>query len=177
MKLTIAAGLFAAASGVAYAQAPATSPKTQTPTTQTRPAAGATQKNPAEKGEQTITGCLTSADNVFTLTVLDDSGAPGTTAETIAYTLAPGTGVDLQPLLNKRVTVKGTDAGPDAQSSNRVVMKSPAAPAATGTSGSGARDAKPAGLTPKVETSAKARITSKTFNVTNVQPASGNCGA
>ena len=128
--------------------------------------------------------------------MLDDSGKPGTTAETIAYTLAPGSGVDLQPHLNKRITVKGTDAGPDAQSSNRVVMTTPPAPAATGTSGfaggtatsggatasgadasGAARSGSASGDRPTVQTTAKTRITSKTFNVTNVQPASGSCGA
>ena len=73
MKLTLAAGLFvASASAAASAQAPGT------PT------------------EQTLTGCLTSADNIYTLTVLDDKGAPGTTAETTQYTLATGSGIDLQ---------------------------------------------------------------------------------
>jgi len=113
---------------------------------------------------------------------MDDSGAPGTTAQTTSYTLALGSGVDLQPYLNKRITVKGTDAGPDAAATNRVEMKTPPAPAATGTSGSGANADKASsagsnGKTPTVQTDAKARINAKTFNVATVQPASGSCGA
>ncbi|MBS1818061.1 MAG: hypothetical protein JSU08_09035 [Acidobacteria bacterium] len=196
MKHTLTAGLVAVASAVVFAQTPSSA-------TGQNASQGNTQGNRTSSGEQTLTGCLTSADNIFTLTVMDDSGAPGTTAETIAYTLAPGSGVDLKGHLNKRITVKGTDAGPDAQSSNRVVMNTPAAPAATGTSGRSAAGATDSGAnrgntngnqnagqpgnqsnasgangsTPMVQTSAKARITQKTFNVTSVQPANGNCGA
>jgi hypothetical protein len=171
VKLTLAAGLFVAASAAAFAQAPAGSSNTQNSSPQQPQGSTASQQRVAPQNEQTLTGCLTSADNIYTLTVMDDSGAPGTTAETTQYTLAPGTGVELQPLLNKRVTVKGTDAGPAAQTTNRVEMKSPPAPAATGTSGAAS------GANPKVQTTAKARINTKTFNVTNVQPASGSCGA
>jgi hypothetical protein len=193
VKRTLATGLFvaAAASGGTFAQAPAGSPATQTnsPQTQQRTTAQADDA----KGEQTLTGCLTSADKIYTLTVLDDSGTPGTTAQTISYTLAPGSAVDLQPHLNKRVTVKGTDAGQDAVKSERVVTSTPTAPAATGTSGtsSGAAGATtgtagannpPAsggasGTTPTVTSTAKARVTTRLFNVTDVQPASGSCGA
>ena len=181
MKLTLAAGLFVAASAAAFAQAPAGSSTTQGTSPQRQGSTSSPQQNRAQ-GEQTLTGCLTSADRIYTLTVMDDSGAPGTTAQTTSYTLAQGTGVDLQPYLNKRVTVKGTDAGPDAQTTNRVEMKTPPAPAATGTSGTGAAgsnaaSSKPGGGTPTVQTSAKARINSKAFNVTTVQPASGSCGA
>jgi hypothetical protein len=188
VRMKITAGLFVAASVAAFAQAPAGSSATQ------RPAAPSGQATPsqgaAQQGEQTLTGCLTSADNIYTLTVMDDSGAPGTTATTTAYTLAPGSSVDLQPHVNKRVTVKGTDAGPGMANSARVVESTPAAPAATGTSGtagSGSNGAAGAnndanrsgstGGTPTVQTTSKARINAKTLNVTNVQPASGNCGA
>jgi hypothetical protein len=173
-----AAGLFAAASAAAFAQAPATSspatPQAQTPSSQqqtSRPAAG----------DQTVTGCLTSKDNLFTLTVMDDSGAPGTTVSTTAYTLAPGTGVDLQAHVNKMVTVKGTDAGPGMQNSTRVVEATPPAPAPTGTAGTSgspnAGAARSGGSTPVVETEAKARINAKTLNVTSVQAATGECPA
>ncbi|MGE3955193.1 MAG: hypothetical protein AB7H96_00630 [Vicinamibacterales bacterium] len=184
MRLPITAGLFLAASITALAQQPA-------PGAQPQPQQGNTaQPSPRE---QTLTGCLTSADNIFTLTIVDDSGAPGTTVENISYTLAPGSGVDLRAHLNKRVTVKGTDAGQDAATSKRIVVDSPSAGTATGaagqrasdagnttdrstgTSGTGSADA--GGATPKVETEAKARITQRTFNVTNVQPAAGSCGA
>ena len=181
MKLTLAAGLFVAASAAAFAQAPAGSPTAQPASPQRQGSASSLQQNSAPR-EQTLTGCLTSADTIYTLTVMDDSGAPGTTAQTTSYTLAAGTGVDLQPYLNKRVTVKGSDAGPDGQTTNRVEMKTPPAPAATGTSGSGAAGSiaapsKPSGGTPTVQTSAKTRINAKAFNVTTVQPATGNCGA
>ena len=179
MKLTLATGLFVAASAAAFAQAPAGSSTTQATPPQRQGSASSAQNNSPR--EQTLTGCLTSADRIYTLTVMDDSGAPGTTAQTTSYTLAPGSGVDLEPYLNKRVTVKGTDAGPGAQTTNRVEMKTPPAPAATGTSGtgsSGSSASSPAnGGTPTVQTSAKARINSKAFNVATVQPASGNCGA
>lgn len=184
MKLPITAGLFLAASMTALAQQPAPGAQTQNP-----------QGNAAQPAarEQTLTGCLTSADNIFTLTVVNDSGAPGTTVENISYTLAPGSGVELQPHLNKRVTVKGTDAGQDAATSDRIVVNSPSSGTATGTAGqnaggagnttdrstgtSGSSSADAGRATPKVETEAKARITQRTFNVTNVQPASGSCGA
>lgn len=175
VKLTLAAGLFVAASAAAFAQAPQGASQQPGPAT---PRGSATQGDAAVGGERTLTGCLTSAENIYTLTVLDDSGTPGSTAETIAYTLAPGSGVELRAYLNRRVTVKGTDAGQDAAASSRVEMKTPPAPAATGTSGrtgSAAGDA--GGVTPKVETSAKTRITSRTFNVTNVQPATGGAGS
>jgi len=181
MKLSLAAGLFVAASAAAFAQAPAGSAPTQGTSPQRQGSTSSPQQNSAPS-EQTLTGCLTSADRVYTLTVMTDSGAPGTTAQTTSYTLAPGTGVDLQPYLNKRVTVKGTDAGPDAQTTNRVEMKTPPEPATTGTSGTGAAGSnaspsKSSGGSPTVQTSAKARINSKAFNVTTVQPATGSCGA
>ena len=186
MKLTLAAGLFVAASAAAFAQAPAGSSNTQTSTPQQRQGSPTSQQKTTQ-GEQTLTGCLTSADNIYTLTVMEDSGAPGTTAQTTQYTLAPGSGVELQAHLNKRVTVKGTDAGPGAQTTNRVEMKSPPAPAATGTAGTaagansgsnaGANAGSGSGGRPTVETQAKARINTKTFNVTNIQPATGSCGA
>jgi len=197
VKLTLAAGLFVAASAAAFAQAPAGSSNGPSATPQ-RPGSAASAQQNTTPTEQTLTGCLTAADNIYTLTVLDDKGAPGTTAETTQYTLAAGSGVDLKPLLNKRVTVKGTDAGPGAQTSDRVVMNTPPAPAATGTSGStpsnnsgsagtsganagaansGTSAAGSSGATPKVETTAKTRINTKAFNVTNVTPAAGSCGA
>jgi hypothetical protein len=204
VKLIVAAGLVATASAVAMAQAQAgnqSTTRTQAQFTQHTQLA-TTQQNAAQPkpGEQTLTGCLTAADNVYTLTVMDDSGAPGTTANTIAYTLAPGSGVDLKPLVDKRVTVKGTEAGPDAQSTARVAQSTGPAPAATGTSGANAPAAATdnagasratgatganagganAGATigrPTVQTQSKARITTKTLNITSVQPASGSCGA
>jgi len=182
VKLTLATGLFVAASAAVFAQTPAGSaPQTTTTTSQRQGSTASSEQNNAPR-EQTLTGCLTSADNIYTLTVMDDTGAPGTTAQTTSYTLAPGSGVDLQAYLNKRVTVKGTDAGPDAQATNRVEMHTPPAPAATGTSGTGASAGKasssaPDGKTPTVQTTAKARINAKTFNVATVQPATGGCGA
>jgi hypothetical protein len=192
VKLTFAAGLFALASAAAYAQAPATSTQnsssTQTPSTQS-----AQQTSKSGNAQQTVTGCLTQDDNIFTLTVMDDSGAPGTTVSTTAYTLAPGSGVDLKTYVNKRITVKGTDAGPEMQNSMRVAESSPATPAATGTSGTtssngngsasaaaGSKSGSNAGATdktPTVQTTSKARINARTLNVSDVQPAAGSCGA
>jgi len=178
VKLTLATGLFVAASAAAFAQAPAGSSSSPSAAPQRQ---GSTAEPSNSPREQTLTGCLTSADKIYTLTVMDDSGAPGTTAQTTSYTLAPGSGVDLQPYLNKRITVKGTDAGPGAATTNRVEMKTPPAPAATGTSGTGANAGKAPsaadGKTPTVQTDAKARINTKTFNVATVQPANGSCGA
>jgi hypothetical protein len=187
VKLTFAAGLFVAtATATAFAQAPAgaapaqgTAPQQQQQQRQTPQSPQA--NSPTTQKEQTVTGCLTAAGSVYTLTVMDDSGTPGSTAETTAYTLTAGSGVDLQPHVNKRVTVKGTDAGPQSQDSTRVVENTPPAPAATGTSGSGSSAAtasgSASGATPTVQTTAKARINAKTLNVTNVAPATGSCGA
>ena len=179
MKLIFAAGLFAAASAAAFAQTPAGSSQAQTPPSQQRQSAQTAQPSAQPKqGEQTLTGCLTAAENIYTLTVMDDSGAPGTTATTTAYTLLPGTGVDLKEFVNKRITVKGAEAGPGMQDSTRVVTRTPAAPAATGTSGSTASGSTNADAgRPTVQTEAKARINAKTMNVSDVQPASGSCGA
>jgi hypothetical protein len=207
VKLIFAAGLFAAASAAAYAQTPAGG-ASQAPQAQQRPSSQSQGTQPDTqqgKSEQTLTGCLTSAENIFTLTVMDDSGAPGTTATTTAYTLLPGSGVDLKSFVNKRITVKGAEAGPGMQNSARVVQRTPAAPAATGTSGSstagntgstvsGTGNSAPAnggdasagsatggsasgGARPTVQTEAKARINARTLNVSDVQPASGSCGA
>jgi len=202
VKLTLAAGLFVAtASAATFAQAPAGSSSAQgtTPQQQRQTPQSPQQNSSSKQTEQTVTGCLTAAGTVYTLTVMDDSGAVGSTAETTAYTLAPGSGVDLQPHVNKRVTVKGTDAGPQTQDSTRVVENTPSAPAATGTSGTsssggsasgspnatgangsgaaGSAGANRGGATPTVQTTAKARINAKTLNVTNVAPATGSCGA
>jgi hypothetical protein len=192
VKLTFAAGLFVAtATAAAFAQAPGGASPTQgTAPQQQRQTPPSPQQNSSTQTEQTVTGCLTAAGSVYTLTVMDDSGTPGSTAETTAYTLTPGSGVDLQPHVNKRVTVKGTDAGPQKQDSTRVVENTPPAPAATGTSGTGSSasgaganganagaGSSRSGATPTVQTTAKARINAKTLNVTNVAPATGSCGA
>lgn len=187
MKTTLAAGLFVAASAAAFAQQPAGS--------QARPQGGAAQppqqqrSNPEQPktGEQTITGCLTAADNIYTLTLSDSSMPPGSTVPTISYTLAPGTGVDLKPHVGKMVQVKGTEAGAGMQNSQRVVVDR-SGPTPTGTSGNaGAGSATGAdagnagnrqsgGGTPRVETEAKAKIVAKTLNVSTVQPTQGQCG-
>jgi hypothetical protein len=190
VKLTLAAGLFAAASAAAFAQAPAGSPQATSPQPSTQGRSASQNAQPSSRSaEQTVTGCLTSADNIYTLTVMDDKQAPGTTVSTTIYTLAPGTGVDLKPHVNQMITVKGTDAGPEMQNSARVVQTTPPSPAATGTSGaagattgtSGAAGASTGrsgatGATPTVQSTAKARINAKTLNITDVQPASGRCG-
>ena len=191
MKTTLAAGLFVAASTAAFAQqAPAGSQGSQqSPTTRPQQQQTAPAEQP-KAGEQTITGCLTSADNMYTLTLSDANMPPGSTVPTISYTLAPGTGVDLQPHVGKMVQVKGTEAGPGMQNSQRVVVDR-SAPTPTGTAGSadaaganrsdanagastGSRES--AGDTPTVQTEAKAKIVAKTLNVSTVQPAQGQCG-
>lgn len=192
MKTTFAAGLFVAASAAAFAQqAPAGSHGSpQSPAARPQQQQTAPAEQP-KAGEQTITGCLTSADNMYTLTLSDANMPPGSTVPTISYTLAPGTGVDLKPHVGKMVQVKGTEAGPGMQNSQRVVVDR-SAPTPTGTSGStgaanpsdanagnagastGSRQ--PAGDTPTVQTEAKAKIVAKTLNVSTVQPAHGQCG-
>ncbi len=189
MKLTLAAGLFVAASAAAYAQqTPAGSTGAGTPPASggQRPQQTASPEQP-RAGEQTLTGCLTSADNIYTLTLLDADQPPGSTVPTVSYTLAPGSGVDLRPHVNKKVQVKGTEAGPGMENSQRVVVDS-SRPAPTGTSGtagandngrSGSTNNAPnpsrGGSTPTVQTEAKARIVAKTLNVSAVQPAQGSC--
>jgi len=175
VKLTLAAGLFVAASAAALAQTPANSTQSntsqQSPSSQQNASGTQSGQQNARGTEQSVTGCLTEADNIFTLTVMN--ATPGTTASTTVYTLAPGSGVDLKPHIDKMVTVKGTDAGAELQNSTRVVQSTPPSPAATGTSGTaGANSGKPT-----VQTTAKARITAQTLNITSVQPATGNCGA
>jgi hypothetical protein len=148
VKMTLAAGLLVAtASAATFAQAPAGSSSTPStaPQQQRQTPQSPQQNSSSSQTEQTITGCLTAAGAVYTLTVMDDSGSLGSTAETTAYTLAPGSGVDLQPHVNKRVTVKGTDAGPQTQDSARVVETTPPAPAATGTSGTSSSGANGSG--------------------------------
>ena len=109
MKTTFAAGLFVAASAAAFAQqAPAGSQGAQqSPTARPQQQQTTTAEQP-RAGEQTVTGCLTSADNIFTLTLSDSNLPPGSTVPTISYTLAPGSGVDLEPHVGKMVQVKGT---------------------------------------------------------------------
>jgi hypothetical protein len=178
VKLTLAAGLFVAATTAAFAQG-----QTGTSSSATSQQNGTSQTATAQQNtrgtEQSVTGCLTEADDIYTLTVM--SATPGTTATTTVYTLAPGTGVDLKQHVNKMVTVKGTDAGPELQNSARVVQTTP--PTATGTSGSanatgtsGSANGNSGGGTPTVQTTAKARINAKTLNITGVQPATGSCG-
>lgn len=185
MKLTLAAGLLVAASAATFAQqAPAGSAGAQGSTP-----AGQQQQQPQRQqqstspeqlkaGEQTLTGCLTSADNIFTLTLLDADQPPGSTVPTVSYTLAPGTGVELRPHVNKMVQVKGTEAGPGMQNSQRVVVDS-SRPTPTGTSGTAGNTntsgQSGSGTTPTVQTEAKAKIVARTLNVSAVQPAKGSC--
>jgi hypothetical protein len=192
VKTTFAAGLFVAASAAAFAQQPpAGSPgSAQSPATRTQQQSTAAEQPKA--GEQTITGCLTSADNIYTLTLSDSDLPPGSTVPTISYTLAPGTGVDLKPHVGKMVKVKGTEAGPGMQNEQRVVVdRSAPTPAGTSgrtnassgdtsddtsaTAGASAGNRQRAGGTPTVETEAKAKIVAKTLNVSTVQPAAGQC--
>jgi hypothetical protein len=172
VKRTFAAGLFVAASTAAFAQQTPAGTQTSHPT---QPAGAH-----SPTGEQQVTGCLTSADNIFTLTLLDADQPPGSTAPTVSYTLAPGTGVELQQHVNKKITVTGTEAGPGMENSARVVVdNSQPAPAPTGTSGTAnpAASDRPArdGDTPTVQTSAKAKIVAKTLNVSKVESAEGDC--
>ena len=181
MKMTLAAGLFVAASAAVFAQQ---APSSGSSRSQPQAAPARTQQStPAETpkaGEQMLTGCLTSAGNMYTLTLLDSDQAPGSTVPTVSYTLAPGSNVELDAHVNKMVRVKGTEAGPGMQNSQRVVVDN-SRPQPTGTSGNAndsaatAGDRPSGGSTPTVETSAKAKIVAKTLNVSEVQPASGQC--
>jgi hypothetical protein len=119
---------------------------------------------------QTFTGCLTSANNVYTLTVADPP-VPGATAQTTAFTLKPSGTIDLKSHVNQKVEVKGNAVSTDDAA--RVVEKSSSQ--ATGTSGSNGTQPKTGGVTPRVETSAKAQIVAQTLTVSAIKEVSSKC--
>jgi hypothetical protein len=146
----------------------------------------------------TVTGCLTSAQNVYTLTTSDSQ--PGASAPTtVSYTLQPASNVDLKSHVNHKVEIKGTETA--AQDSARVV-DSTRSQAPTGTSGSAnsgatsnagsgangsasggansgannnANSGASGGKTPVVETTTKAQIVAKTLSVSSVRMVAAQC--
>ena len=100
------------------------------PETSNRAQSQTSQTQSGQQGPQTFTGCLTSANNVFTLTVADPP-IPGATAQNTAFTVKPSGSLDLKSHVDHKVEVKGT-AGP-ASDAARVVEHSTSQ--ATGTSG------------------------------------------
>lgn len=123
-----------------------------------------------QQGPQTFTGCLTSANDVYTLTVAD-APIPGATAQNTAFTLKPSGNVDLKSHVNQTVEVKGTAVSTD--DSARVVERSPSQ--ATGTSGSKANEPNTGGVRPRVETTAKAQIVAQTLTVGSIREVSSKC--
>src|SRR5690348_13004528 len=74
-------------------------------TTPDRSQQSQTTRSQSNQQPQTFTGCLTSANNVFTLTVADPP-IPGATAQNTAFTLKPSGNVDLKSHVNQKVEVK-----------------------------------------------------------------------
>ena len=134
------------------------------------PQGQASQQPSAQPGQQTFAGCLTSANNVYTLTVAD-APIPGATAQNTAFTLKPSGNVDLKSHVNHKVEVKGTAVSTD--DSARVSERSPSQ--ATGTSGANTTQPNTGGARPRVETSAKAQIVAQTLTVSSVREVSSKC--
>jgi hypothetical protein len=120
--------------------------------------------------QQTFTGCLTSANNVYTLTVADPPVA-GVTAQNTAFTLKPSGDVDLKSHVNQKVEVKGNAVSTDDAA--RVVDGSSSQ--ATGTSGSNGNQPNTGGVRPRVETTAKAQIVAQTLTVSAIKEVSSKC--
>lgn len=185
----LATAVFVAASAAVFAQQPASdasrSPQNAT-SSQQQPQQQQPPSQSGQSGQVTVTGCLTSAQNVFTLTA--NGSQPGASAPTtVTYTLQPTSNVDLKSQVNHKVEIKGTETA--AQGSARVV-DSTRSQAPTGTSGSGNAGANGAtgsaganatggpnagGRTPVVETTAKAQIVAKTLSVNSVRTVAAQC--
>jgi hypothetical protein len=123
-----------------------------------------------QQQQQTYTGCLTSANNVYTLTVADPP-VPGATAQNTAFTLKPAGKVDLKSHVNQKVEVKGNAVSTDDAA--RVVQRSSSQ--ATGTSGSNGNQPNTGGVKPRVETTAKAEIVAQTLAVSTIKEVSSKC--
>jgi hypothetical protein len=117
----------------------------------------------------TVTGCLTAAQDKFTLTVTD-AQQPGTTTTptTVTYSLQPAASVDLKAHVNHKVEVKGTEGPGQTQAAVVDSSRSQATPAGTsGTAGSTP--------TPTVETTAKAQIVAKPLSVESIRMVADRC--
>jgi hypothetical protein len=147
-----------AATAATYAQTP-------TPGQQSTSPQGAT----GQQQSQTVTGCLTSAQNSFTLTVTDPQQPGATTPTTVTYALTPAANVDLKAHVNHKVEVRGRETA--GQTSAAVVDSSRSQATPAGTSGT-ANTGKP---TPTVETTAKAQIVAKTLSVESVKMVAARC--
>jgi hypothetical protein len=162
---------FLAASAAAYAQPSGQQHNSSNPAPTSQQQNQSSQQN--QQGQpQTFTGCLTSAESLFTLTVADPP-IPGATATTVAYTLKPSGNVDLKRHVNQKVEVKGIAVSTDDAA--RVVDTTGSR--ATGTSGSSGGGTPPntGTVTPRVETTAKAQIVARTLNVTSIRELASNC--
>jgi len=168
MKAFATAVLLAGSAAVFAQQTGQSQPSTNTPDRTSQGQQGQTQQN---QGQQTFTGCLSSANGVFTLTVADPP-LPGATAQNTAFTLKPSGEVDLKSQVNHKVEVKGTAGSTDDAA--RVVEGTSSQ--ATGTTGSNANTSRTTGTaTPRVETSAKAQIVARTLTVSSVREVASKC--
>jgi hypothetical protein len=120
----------------------------------------------------TVTGCVTSGSQAgsYVLTALPGplttgmAKATSGTTPTVTYQLSGKTG-DLRPLVGHRVEATGTTSPkPKAE-----VQAQPEKGAKT------EQPANPNGPTPKVETSAKAKIEARPLNVTSLKAVEGAC--
>jgi len=131
----------------------------------------ATQDQSSQQSQQTYTGCLTAANDVFTLTVADPP-VPGATAQNTAFMLKPSANVDLKLHVNHKVEVKG--AASPANDAARVTEHSSSQ--ATGTSGADPNSVRGTGtVTPRVETNAKAEIVAQTLTVSSLRDVASKC--
>jgi hypothetical protein len=168
MKAFATAVLLAGSAAVFAQQTGQAQSSTNTPDTKSQTQQSQTQQN---QQQQTFTGCLTTANGVFTLTVADPP-LPGATAQNTAFTLQPSGNVDLKSQVNHKVEVKGT-AG-SANDAARVAERTSSQ--ATGTTGSNGNTARNTGtVTPRVETSAKAQIVARTLTVSSVREVGSKC--
>jgi len=168
MKAFATAVLLAGSAAVFAEQTGQSQPSTNTPDATSRSQQAQSQQS---QGQQTFTGCLTSANGVFTLTVADPP-LPGATAQNTAFTLKPSGNVDLKSKVNHKVEVKGTAGSTDDAA--RVVEGTSSQ--ATGTTGSNGNTSRNTGTaTPRVETSAKAQIVARTLAVSSVREVASKC--
>lgn len=164
-----------AASATAFAQngqSPQQQPQRQQNQPQNQPQTQQQNQQQSQQGQQTFTGCLSSAQNAYTLTVADPP-VPGATATTTAYTLKPSGNIDLKSHVNQKVEVKGTAVSTDDAA--RVVEAG--GDRTAGTSGAANNNtARNTGtVTPRVETTTKAQIIARTLNVSSVRQVASKC--
>jgi hypothetical protein len=169
MKAFATAVLLAGSAAVFAQQTGQSQPSTNTPDRTSQSQQSQTQQQ--NQGQQTFTGCLTSANGVFSLTVADPP-LPGATAQNTAFTLKPSGDVDLKSQVNHKVEVKGT-AGSTDDAARVAERTSSQATGTTGSNGSTSRNTGTA--TPRVETSAKAQIVARTLTVSSVREVASKC--